>query len=54
MSFNKITVFSRVELIIKQEATQKVIVETGEYLLNDIEVKVENNRLLITIIMRVI
>ena len=46
--FTKITVFPRVELIVKQEATQKVVVETGEYLLNDIEVKVENNRLLIT------
>lgn len=46
-NFTKITVFSRVELIVKQEATHKVVVETGEYLLNDIEVKVENNRLLI-------
>ena len=46
--FTKITVFARVELIVKQEATQSVVVETGEYLLNDIEVKVENNRLLIT------
>lgn len=43
--FTKITVFSRVELIVKQSNTQSVIVETGEYLLNDIEVKVENNRL---------
>ncbi|WP_033961143.1 head GIN domain-containing protein [Psychroserpens jangbogonensis] len=46
--FTKITAFARVELIVKQEATQKVVVETGEYLLNDIEVKVENNTLLIT------
>ncbi|WP_456436945.1 head GIN domain-containing protein [Psychroserpens sp.] len=46
--FDKITVFAGVELIIKQDVTQQVIVETGEYLLNDIEVKVENNRLLIT------
>ncbi|MCB0383202.1 MAG: DUF2807 domain-containing protein [Psychroserpens sp.] len=46
-NFSEITVFTRVELIVKQEATQKVVVETGEYLLNDIEVKVENNRLLI-------
>jgi hypothetical protein len=45
--FTKITVFSRVELIVKQEATPKVVVETGEYLLNDIEVKVKNNQLLI-------
>jgi len=46
--FAKITVFARVELIVKQSTTQSVIVETGEYLLNDIDVKVENNRLLIT------
>lgn len=45
--FTKITIFARVELIVKQDVTQKVVVETGEYLLNDIEVKVENNRLLI-------
>lgn len=47
-NFTKITVFSRVELIVKQSSTQRVIVETGEYLLNDIEVRVENNRLLVT------
>jgi len=47
-TFTEITVFARVELIVKQDAIQKVIVETGEYLLNDIEVKVEDNRLLIT------
>jgi len=46
--FTKITVFARVELIVKQDPIQKVVVETGEYLLNDIEIKVENNRLLIT------
>lgn len=46
--FTKITVFPRVELIVKQEATQKVVVETGAYLLSDIEVTVENDRLLIT------
>lgn len=47
-NFTKITVFAKVELIVKQDAIQKVVVETGEYLLNDIEVKVENNRLLIS------
>lgn len=46
-NFNKITVFPRVELIVKQDSIRQVIVETGEYLLNDIELKVENNRLLI-------
>lgn len=47
-NFTKITVFSRVELIVKQDTIQQVIVETGEYLLNDIDIKVENNRLLIS------
>lgn len=45
--FDKITVFERVELIVKDEPIQKVVVETGEYLLNDIEVKVEDGRLLL-------
>lgn len=45
--FDKITVFERVELIIKDETEQKVVVETGEYLLNDIEVSVEDGRLII-------
>ena len=46
-SFDKITVFERIELIIKEGVDQKVIVETGEYLLNDIEVYVENGRLIL-------
>ena len=46
-SFDKITVFERIELIITDEPIQKVIVETGEYLLNDIEVKVEGGRLML-------
>lgn len=44
-TFDKITVFERIELIIKDEPVQKVIVETGEYLLNDIEVKVVDGEL---------
>ncbi|WP_298755067.1 head GIN domain-containing protein [uncultured Psychroserpens sp.] len=44
-AFTKITVFPRVELILTEAATQKVTVQTGEYLLNDIEVKVINGRL---------
>jgi hypothetical protein len=47
-NFTKITVFPRVELIVKQDTIQEVIVETGEYLLNDIDIKVENNSLLIS------
>jgi len=40
-NFDKITVFERIELIISDEPIQKVVLETGEYLLNDIEIKVE-------------
>ncbi|MGM5468707.1 head GIN domain-containing protein [Flavobacteriaceae bacterium LMO-SS05] len=47
-AFDKITVFERVELIVTDEPTQKVVVETGEYLLNDIEVKVIDGRLMVT------
>jgi len=46
-TFDKITVFERIELVITDEPTQKVVVETGEHLLNDIEVKVENGRLIL-------
>jgi len=46
-TFDKITVFERIELIVKDEPTQKVSVETGEYLMNDIEVKVENGTLIL-------
>jgi len=46
-AFDKITVFERIELIVKEEADQKVVVETGEYLLNDIKVYVEDGRLII-------
>ena len=44
-TFDKITVFERVELIVKDEPVQKVVVETGKYLLNDVDVKVEDRRL---------
>lgn len=44
-SFNRITVYERIELIITQGTTQSVIVETGEYLMNEIKVRVENGRL---------
>lgn len=46
-TFDKITVFERIELIVKDEPTQKVVVETGEYLLSDIEVKIENGTLIL-------
>lgn len=43
--FTEITVFERIELIVSDAQTQKVTVQTGEYLMNDIEVKVNNGRL---------
>ena len=46
-AFDKITVYEGVELIINDEPTQKVVVESGEYLLNDIEVNIENGALVL-------
>ena len=46
-TFDKITVFERVQLIVKEDPIQKVVVETGKYLLNDIDVNVENGRLIL-------
>lgn len=46
-TFNKITVFERIELIVTQDSTQNIVVETGEYLMNDIKVSVEEGRLIL-------
>lgn len=46
-SFDKITVFERVELILTDAPTQSVTVETGEYLMNDVKISVEDGRLII-------
>lgn len=43
--FSKIIVWERVQLFVQQGETQKVVVETGENLLNDIEVKVIDGQL---------
>lgn len=43
--FTKITVFENVEMIISEATDYKVTVSTGEYLMDDVEVKVEDNRL---------
>ncbi|GHC48573.1 head GIN domain-containing protein [Ulvibacter litoralis] len=43
--FSKIIVWERVQLFIQQGETQKVVVETGENLLNDIDVKVIDGQL---------
>lgn len=45
--FDKITVFERIELVVKDDPIPKVIVETGKNLMNDIEVRVENGRLIL-------
>ena len=37
--FSKITVFERIEMIIKDAPEYSVTVQTGEYLMSDIEVK---------------
>jgi len=44
-SFTSITVFERIELIVTDAPTQKVTVQTGEYLMDDIDIQVENGRL---------
>lgn len=46
--FEKITVFERVELILIDGDEYKVQLETGEYLQNDIDAKVEDGRLILT------
>jgi len=43
--FDKILVMERVRLIIKQGDEQKVVLETGDNLLNDVEVSVTNGEL---------
>ncbi len=47
-TFDKILVNRDIELIIKEGATQKVIIETGKNLLNDIEVSVVDGKLILT------
>lgn len=47
-SFDKILVNRDVELIIKEGATEKVIVETGKNLLNNVKVEVVENQLILT------
>ncbi|RAJ14542.1 head GIN domain-containing protein [Olleya aquimaris] len=45
--FTKITSFKNVELFVSQGVTQSVVVEIGEFLIDDIDIKVEDDRLLI-------
>ena len=44
-AFSKITVFDNVELILKEGPDHKVRVSTGEFLMDDIDVALEGNRL---------
>jgi len=44
-AFSQITVFERIELIVTDAPTYKVTVQTGEYLMNDIDVKIDDGRL---------
>ncbi|MDG5490002.1 head GIN domain-containing protein [Psychroserpens sp. SPM9] len=44
-AFTKITAFQRVELIVTDAPVQSVTVQTGEYLMDDIEVRVVDGRL---------
>lgn len=44
-TFNRIVVFERVQLFIEEGPSQKVILESGENLINDVEVKVEGDLL---------
>ncbi len=46
-NFSKITVFQKVELILKQGDVQKVEIETGEFLLNEVTASVEGDRLIL-------
>ena len=47
-SFDKILVNRDIELIVKDGAEQKLIIETGDNLLNDVSAVVEGNRLILT------
>ncbi|TBN02664.1 DUF2807 domain-containing protein [Hyunsoonleella flava] len=47
-AFNKILVNRDIALILKDGPEQKVVIETGKNLLNDVEAKVESARLILT------
>ena len=46
-SFSRITVFENINLVLIQGEEQKVEVETGEFLRNEVSAKVEENRLIL-------
>lgn len=47
-SFEKILIHEGIELIIKEGLVQKVVVETGKNLMNDVQVEVIDNKLIAT------
>ena len=46
-TFDKITVFERIELILTEGPIETVMVETGEFLMDEIKVNVEEGRLIL-------
>lgn len=46
-SFDKITVFEKVALVLKQGPEQKIEIETGEFLLNEVSAVVDGDRLIL-------
>ncbi|MGB3150577.1 MAG: head GIN domain-containing protein [Maribacter sp.] len=46
-NFNRITVFEKVALVVKQGTEQKVEIETGEFLLEEVGAVVEGDRLMV-------
>ncbi len=46
-SFEKITVFENIELILREGAEQEVIIETGEFLRSEVTAEVEGDRLVV-------
>lgn len=47
-AFDKILVNRDIELIVKEGATQNIVIETGENLMSDVSVEVTENRLVLT------
>lgn len=46
-AFDRIVVFERVQLILKEASEQRIVVETGKYLRDDIKVHVEDGQLIL-------
>lgn len=46
-AFNKVLIYEGVELIVREGAEQKVVIETGRNLMNDITAEVSNNQLIL-------